>query len=165
MSMKPWAIEMARYSRWQNEILYGLCDDLTDAQRMEDRGIFFKSIHHTLDHMLMVEQVLLDHSQTGTSDNLFDVKAIMRPDYAALSAARVAFDAALEPLLCAQSDTWLEESVTFNWGKERTLPRYFFWAQMFNHGTHHRSQVTSELHHMGVDYGITDMPFNPHSQY
>lgn len=165
MTIKAWAVEMARYSRWQNETLYGLCDDLTDQQRTEGRGLFFTSIHHTLDHMLMVEQVLLDHSKTGTSENLFDVKTIARPDYAKLRAARVAFDAALEPFLKDQPEAWLEALVTFTWRKERTVPRHFFWAQMFNHGTHHRAQVTSELHRMGIDYGSTDMPFSPYSQY
>lgn len=165
MTIKAWGVEMARYSRWQNEKLYGLCADLTEDQRTEDRSLFFKSVHHTLDHTLMVEQILLDHSQTGTSDNIFDVNTIVRPDYADLTAARVAFDSALEPLINERPENWLEESITFNWGKERTVPRHFFWAQMFNHGTHHRSQVTSELHCMGIDYGSTDMPFNPHSQY
>lgn len=168
MTTKAWAIEMVRYARWQNETLYGLCEDLTEEQRTEDRGLFFKSIHHTLDHMLMVERVLLDHSKTGTSENLFDVSTIMQPDYGALKAARVGFDNALEPWLDQHPDGWLDDSVTFQWGQmanSRTVPRHFFWAQMFNHGTHHRAQVTSELHRMGIDYGSTDIPFNPYSQY
>jgi uncharacterized damage-inducible protein DinB len=36
---------------------------------------------------------------------------------------------------------------------------------MFNHETHHRSQVTSALTQMGIDYGNTDLPYNPLSQY
>ncbi|YAF94156.1 MAG: DinB family protein [Nodularia sp. CChRGM 3473] len=35
---------------------------------------------------------------------------------------------------------------------------------MFNHQTHHRSQITSELHKMGIDYGCTDLPYNPYNE-
>ena len=50
-------------------------------------------------------------------------------------------------------------------GRERTVPRQFYMMQMFNHGTHHRSQVTAALHRMGIAYGNTDLPYNPLSQY
>jgi len=32
---------------------------------------------------------------------------------------------------------------------------------MFNHQTHHWNQITTELHKIGIDYGVTDMPYNP----
>jgi len=49
--------------------------------------------------------------------------------------------------------------------RDRVHPRQFPLMQMFNHGTHHRSQVTSALHTMGIDYGSNDLPYNPLSQY
>jgi DHA1 family bicyclomycin/chloramphenicol resistance-like MFS transporter len=36
---------------------------------------------------------------------------------------------------------------------------------MFNHATHHRSQATTALWAMGIDYGCTDIPFRPDSPY
>ena len=41
------------------------------------------------------------------------------------------------------------------------IPRWVMVAQIFNHQTHHRSQVTTALHSMGVDYGSTDIPWRP----
>ena len=46
---------MARYSRWMNERLYECCARLTEEQRKEDVGAFFKSIHGTLNHLLLAD--------------------------------------------------------------------------------------------------------------
>jgi uncharacterized damage-inducible protein DinB len=40
--------------------------------------------------------------------------------------------------------------------------RGFQIAQLFNHQTHYRSQVTAALDAMGIDYGSTDMPRIPY---
>ena len=48
---------MASYNRWQNENLYGAAGTLTDAQRKEQRGAFFGSIHGTLNHLLWGDQM------------------------------------------------------------------------------------------------------------
>lgn len=50
---------MARYNRWMNERLYECCAQLSDAQRKEDVGAFFKSIHSTLNHLLLADRVWL----------------------------------------------------------------------------------------------------------
>ena len=62
---KAWALEMALYNKWQNEKLYGFCDALSDAVRTQDRGLYFGSIHRTLDHILMVDRVLWDFTLSG----------------------------------------------------------------------------------------------------
>jgi len=43
---------MATYNRWQNTSLYAASGTLTDAERKEERGAFFGSIHGTLNHLL-----------------------------------------------------------------------------------------------------------------
>ena len=43
---------MAAYNRWQNRALYGEADALSDAERKQQRGAFFGSIHGTLSHLL-----------------------------------------------------------------------------------------------------------------
>lgn len=44
---------MANYNEWMNQKLYALCADLPDTERQLDRGAFFKSIHGTLNHILI----------------------------------------------------------------------------------------------------------------
>jgi uncharacterized damage-inducible protein DinB len=53
------------------------------------------------------------------------------------------------------------------WLLEKANPGFRFTrasqlVQLFNHQTHHRSQATSELHKLGIDYGSTDLPYNPY---
>lgn len=167
-STKEWALEMALYSQWQNEKLFGICDGLSDAERKQDRGLFFGSIHRTLDHILMVDRVLWDFTLTGEPPRDWDANRKITDDYATLRAERAAFDALLLDKIRLQPKSWLDETVSYHHprlGRERSHPRQFTLMQLFNHGTHHRSQVTSALHQMGIDYGNTDLPYNPQSQY
>ncbi|HVH44506.1 MAG TPA: DinB family protein, partial [Labilithrix sp.] len=47
---------MARYNRWMNDKVYEVAEKLTDAERKEDRGAFFGSIHRTLNHLLLADR-------------------------------------------------------------------------------------------------------------
>jgi uncharacterized damage-inducible protein DinB len=168
MSTKEWALEMALYNKWQNEKLTEICDGLSEEARKQDRGLYFGSIHRTLDHILMVDRVLWDFTLTGQPPRDWDPNRKVTDDYPILREARTAFDAMVIDTLRLQPKTWLDEIVRYHHprlGRERSHPRQFPLMQMFNHGTHHRSQVTAALHPMGIDYGSTDMPANPLSQY
>jgi tRNA (Thr-GGU) A37 N-methylase/uncharacterized damage-inducible protein DinB len=162
-----YARDLALYNRWQNRGLYELCAKLGDEARRLDRGMFFGSIHDTLNHMLVVERVLLGIVRDATWGPL-DHRAIPYPDFAELRAERERFDEGLLALAAGNDEAWFGATLTFfsqRLGRDRTLPRALLLAQMYNHATHHRSQVTSELHKLGVDYGVTDMPFNPDLPY
>src|SRR4051812_46954433 len=165
---KDWALEMALYSKWQNEKLIGLCDGLGDAARCQDRGMFFGSIHATLDHILMVDRVLWAFASTGEPIRNFDPDTKLFDDYEALKRERLAFDDRIIEEIRAHPPDWLDRTISFHHprlGRQRTHPSQFPLMQMFNHGTHHRAQITAEMHRMGIDYGNTDLPYNPLSQY
>lgn len=53
------ARDMAAYNQWMNERLYAVCANLSDADRRKDRGVFFKSIHGTLNHLLLADRIWL----------------------------------------------------------------------------------------------------------
>ena len=57
------AIELFRvqadYNRWMNERLYAVCAGMSDAERRRDLGAFFRSIHGTLNHILLADCVWL----------------------------------------------------------------------------------------------------------
>lgn len=170
MSYKPVACEFARYNAWQNGQLLTICDTLDEAELTADRGMFFGGILQTLDHILLVDQTLLKFAQSGDMKILaaFDPAVRPSPNYAAYKSARHAADRNLLSAFNAAADAWFDDVLTFHstsLGRDRSVPRWFYLAQMFNHQTHHRSQVTSALHRMGIDYGITDLPYNPQSQY
>src|SRR5450759_373375 len=50
---------LARYNHWMNERLYALAAQMSDEERKLDRGAFFKSIHGTLNHILLGDRIWL----------------------------------------------------------------------------------------------------------
>jgi uncharacterized damage-inducible protein DinB len=50
---------MAGYNEWMNQQLYALCADLPDDERRRDLGALFKSIHGTLNHILIGDLIWL----------------------------------------------------------------------------------------------------------
>jgi uncharacterized damage-inducible protein DinB len=158
----PIAIEMTRYNKWQNDKLYALLGDLPPDELARDRGMFFGNVLATLDHMLMVEGHLLAYIH-GIEPKNFDANHRIETAFDPMRAARTALDARMMGICEAADPAWFDEVIVMPSG--RRLPRSFWWAQLFNHATHHRSQVTAELTHMGVDYGNTDMPYNPLTQF
>jgi len=50
---------LARYNRWMNEKIYAVASTLGDEERKRDRGAFFKSIHGTLNHLLVADRIWL----------------------------------------------------------------------------------------------------------
>ncbi|MEQ8268469.1 MAG: DinB family protein [Parvibaculum sp.] len=159
----PIAIEMSRYNQWQNEKLYGIVAALPAGEAARPRGMFFGDIVSTLDHILMVETHLFGYIQDGAMPTAFDPLRRIETEFENLRAARIGMDARIRLACESAAPSWFDEIIVMPSG--RRLPRSFWWAQMFNHGTHHRSQVTSALTHMGVDYGNTDMPYNPLTQF
>lgn len=159
--------EMARYNIWQNGVIYGLCDGLPEAERTRDRGMFFGSLHNTLDHIAAVDRFILDQVEHGAAA-AFQPGVVVHGDWAFLKRVRDALDQRIVVLAQRCDADWLEgafEVDSARFGRRRRIPRALYLMQMFNHQTHHRSQVTAELWKLGLDYGSTDIPFRPDSPY
>lgn len=156
---------LARYNRWMNEKLYEGCGRLTDEERKLDRGAFFKSIHATLNHLLLADHVWLGRlTGAALQDDWLGPHAIrtldqeLHADFTELRAARAQIDNELEAWAKALT---LEELAAdlryFRMGVVNECPFWFAAAQMFNHQTHHRGQVTVLLMQAGHDPGVTDL--------
>ena len=165
MHLRDYAVAMAAYNRWMNERLYAVCAELPDAERRRDRGAFFKSIHATLNHILLGDRWWMQRfagqplTPTGSPDQE------LYADFADLRAARRNADATLEAWAASLPDTLADEpfhfrSTTYN--AERELPTWAVVVHVFNHQTHHRGQVTTLLSQLGIDPGPTDFPWMPH---
>ncbi len=59
IDVASYAVTMARYNQWMNRKLYEAADTLSDAQRKADTGLFFQTIHGTLNHLLVADKVWL----------------------------------------------------------------------------------------------------------
>ncbi len=154
---------MARYTRWMNERLYALCAGMPDAERKRDRGAFFGSIHGTLNHLLWGDRMWLGRF-TGEPCTYPQFGTDMFADFDALARERAATDRDLLNWAGNVSAEWLAAALTYTSvvdRKARRLPAAIAAIHLFNHGTHHRGQVTTLLTQAGVDPGVTDLPWVP----
>jgi uncharacterized damage-inducible protein DinB len=160
---RQYSVLMAQYNLYMNEKLYAMCAELSDEERRRDRGAFFKSIHGTLNHLLWGDRAFLirllkwDLAIGKPSDVLFD-------DFAAMTSERKRFDAIMLDWANKLEDAALSQPIEFFsvvYQRKRRMPLYLMVVQMFNHQTHHRGQLTTLLSQLGLDPGVTDLPFIP----
>ncbi len=154
---------MADYNAWMNRNLYGLAAGLPDEERKRDLGAFFKSLHSTLNHILFADLVFLARF-TGSAMPEGDFGSELHHDFETLRAEREEVDARILNWIANLDRSGLAEPLTFTSmvdGVTRTLPTWVMVTQMFNHQTHHRGQATTLLKQLGVDPGITDIPWLP----
>jgi uncharacterized damage-inducible protein DinB len=150
---------MGRYNKWMNEKLYACCARLPDAQRKEDAGAFFKSIHGTLNHLLLADRVWMGRF-TGAP---FAVKSLAQELYAGFDELRTerartdeAIIAWVNGLREADLDGTLAYTSIVN-PAPRNEPMDVAVTHFFNHQTHHRGQLTTLLMQRGIDPGVTDL--------
>lgn len=163
MISPDYARTMARYNAELNRRIFGSALRLTDAQRRQDCGAFFRSIHGTLCHIYWADRMWLSRFGVGEAPRTpISASAAMIEDFDELWKKRQAFDKTLIEWAdgAAQSDfegdlTWYSGAA----GREMTKPRALCAMQIFNHQTHHRGQVHALITRFGEDTGATDLPF------
>lgn len=156
---RNWIVMMAQYSRWMNEKLYVHAATLTDEQRKEDRGAFFKSLHNTLDHIVWADTIWLGRF-TGQQPELPTAGSILYPDFDAQRVRRAELDEAVGVWAKDVSDEFLATPLTWTsriTGKSQTRAAGVAVTHFFNHQTHHRGQATTLLSQFGIDPGVTDL--------
>jgi len=154
---------MARYNRWMNERVYERCEKLPDAERKADRGAFFRSIHGTLNHLLLGDRLWLSRflSREFRVSTLADE---LYADFAELRRERAKTDAEILEWVETLDEGRLALPLKFRsmvGNRERSFPLWFAVQHFFNHQTHHRGQVTTLLMQAGVDPGVTDLLWLP----
>ena len=159
--MKPLdhARTMARYNRWMNRRLYECGAKLTDAQRKEDRRAFFKSIHGTLNHLLLADNIWMGRFE-GKPFAATSLAQELHADFAELRHGREAMDERILDWAGALTEETLAGELRYTSivnPAPRRLPMSLAVVHFFNHQTHHRGQVTTLLFQAGIDPGITDL--------
>lgn len=133
----------AGYNRWANERVYDAASGLSDADYRADRGAFFKSVHGTLNHLLVADRIWMRRF-TGQGEAPARLDAILYEDFADLRAARRAEDERIMRYANALTDIDLA-----GWFGYRTITNPVDMEQQlapaldhfFNHQTHHRGQA------------------------
>jgi uncharacterized damage-inducible protein DinB len=152
---------MATYNQWQNDSLLAAADRLSEAERREDHGAFFKSIHATLNHILWADHMWMSRVSDAPKPAAGIAGSIaFVDDWDALKAERAAFDTRIVAFASTLDEAWLAGDLEFfsaAFGKQMVKPRSLALVHMFNHQTHHRGQVHAMLTGAGERPGDTDL--------
>ena len=144
-------VTFAGYNAWANGRLYAAAAGLPDADYRADRGAFFKSVHGTLNHILVGDRIWMQRF-TGEGPLPRALDEILFDDLAALRTARDAQDKRISSWIAGLTPAALDGS--FHYLRAADGRRY---AQQlgpaldhfFNHQTHHRGQVHALLTGLG----------------
>ena len=142
---------LARYNVWATGRLLDAVAELPEADYRRDAGLFFKSIHGTLNHLLVGEHLLwFRRFAEGVSPSVA-LDAEVEPGREALAARLREGAARWAPLIAAWPAERFDGVLAYTTmrGTPATLPFAATLAHVFNHGTHHRGQVTAALTALG----------------
>ncbi|HEY3047423.1 MAG TPA: DinB family protein [Polaromonas sp.] len=166
---------LAEYNRWINQRLYEACEALSDEERKRERGAFFGSIHRTLNHLIVGDQIWLRRfvqCGQGNGITLMSLNAsvldlpdgsrldtVLFDDWQALRSKREQLDAAIESWVVEMPDGYPQFTMRYSNSKgvQRAHPAWQAMTHFFNHQTHHRGQVSTLLMQAGIDVGVTDL--------
>jgi uncharacterized damage-inducible protein DinB len=151
---------MSGWHVWAFEQLYAVVDLVDEAKYRQDMGLFFKSVHGTLNHMLLVEHVW----RGRLIGELFSAKSLadeIEPDRTRLRDRLLAHAALWRTAVDAMSDEDFAGDLSYRSlkGDPYTLPRASVIHTLFTHGAHHRGQITTALTQWGHEAPVMDFPY------
>jgi uncharacterized damage-inducible protein DinB len=156
---------LARYNRWMNAKLYAVASTLSDEERKRDRGAFFRSLHGTLNHLLLADRVWMGrftgvdlHGDWLGPGGIRSLDQELYADFEALRQERTKTDEEIEAWAGSLTPEKLFAPLRYT-RKGTTYDHPLWWslAHLFNHQTHHRGQVSTLLMQAGHDPGVTDL--------
>jgi uncharacterized damage-inducible protein DinB len=137
----------ARYNAWANSRLYDAAARLSSEQYRADRGAFFRSVHGTLNHLLVTDRIWMQRfTGEGEAPNRLD--AILFETFDDLRAAREAEDRRIIGFVDRLDDFRIAGTIKY---RRVSSPEQFeqqlapALAHWFNHQTHHRGQLHALL--------------------
>jgi uncharacterized damage-inducible protein DinB len=151
----------ARYHVWATHRLLDAVSRVSDHDYRRDVGLFFKSIHGTLNHLLVAEHLLwYPRFAKGTSPVLA-LNSEIEPDRERLAQALKGGSANWTPLIASWSAERFDGQLDYRTSKGATLSLPFSatLSHVFNHATHHRGQITAALTAMGQPCPELDMVY------
>lgn len=149
---------LARYNTLANRRLYDACAELNDIERKRLRPAFFKSIHGTLNHIIVGDRIWLARFE-GKEVPSTGLDAILYQDFNQLVAARSLEDNRIETFATELDEEFLARTIQYvnNQGILQIDPVSLLLAHFFNHQTHHRGQIHDMLTQTSVASPVLDM--------
>lgn len=157
--MKAYFAMMAAYNAWCNERIYAVAAQLSEEDYKADRGAFFKSVHGTLNHILVADRIWMKRF-TGHGEVAGCLDAILFENLPDLHQARRREDERIVAYVENLSEDEIAGRLRY---RTLTNPADFdqplvpVLAHFFNHQTHHRGQVHCLFTGFGLDAPSLDL--------
>jgi uncharacterized damage-inducible protein DinB len=134
--------QLAAYNRWANARLYAAAFDLPDEAYRRPVGVFFGSLHGTLNHLLLTDRIWL-RRLTSEGPSPVRLDEIVHEDLGDLFAARVDEDERLDRVIAGYSEADLQLPHRYNTtsGQPQQQRLSDILLHLFNHHAHHRGQA------------------------
>eukprot|EP00743_Colponemidia_sp_Colp-15_P005333 GILK01005735.1.p1 GENE.GILK01005735.1~~GILK01005735.1.p1 ORF type:complete len:182 (+),score=12.99 GILK01005735.1:46-591(+) len=155
MSMLAHLKSMARYNLWAHQLVLRHVKTLPEEIYKADSGLYFRSIHGTLVHITAGERVWHARLTTGDESGLeylwvdgtpADWESLY-PSLDEVSAKLIESAQMFIDYVDTLDDSQLDQSFEYcdTKGTAYSNQRSASLAHLFNHGTHHRGQVSAAL--------------------
>jgi uncharacterized damage-inducible protein DinB len=134
--------QLAAYNRWANARLYAAALAPSEQAYRLHIGVFFGSLHGTLNHLLLTDRLWLKRL-TGEGDHPNHLDAILYEDRAELTRARIAEDDRLIAVVEKYDEKALASLHSYKTtsGMPQSQILSEILLHLFNHQTHYRGQA------------------------
>jgi uncharacterized damage-inducible protein DinB len=146
MTMQNTFNQLANYNRWANARLYQAALALPEPLYRRNAGVFFHSLHGTLNHLLLTDRLWLTRL-TGEGKQPKRLDEILYDNVVDLARARSAEDDRIIGLVGGYGEGALGRTHAYatTSGTPQQQPLADILLHVFNHQTHHRGQAHSCL--------------------
>lgn len=144
--MKSRFEQLAAYNKWANARIYEAALALDETDYRRDVGAFFKSLHGTLNHILVADRIWMKRL-TGEGEHPNQLHSIIHEDRKALALARADEDDRIIRFVSSLDEAAIAGTLKYatTSGKAFEQPRADVLSHFFNHQTHHRGQAHTAL--------------------
>lgn len=160
MKQHGYFMALAGYHVWAHDRMLKAVEPMADADYHADQGLFFRSVHRTLNHLLLVDRLWQGRltgrpfAITGLDQELVDERAALAREMREAAAMLGHLVEGLDDVRLEAPSAYLDTE-----GKRREYPLCLQLAHAFNHATHHRGQVTAVITRLGLESPVLDLPY------
>lgn len=149
-SWKSYFVVLSDYQQWANDRLFAALGGIDRAALQSPQGLFFDTIHHTVDHLMLVNRLWLARLRGESLE--VDFRQLTYPDWDQLIEATQRQAEELTLWLESCPEIWFDGQLDYlsSNGEVRSMWMRDALTHMMNHQTHHRGQISAVITRLGA---------------
>jgi uncharacterized damage-inducible protein DinB len=160
--MKNHFAMLACYNVWATRKLYEHVEAMPETDYRGDCGLFFRSIHGTLNHLLVGGDLIwYPRFAQGMSPQNVKLSDEVEPDRSVLKARLLQNGERWRTLVETIPENRFQGQIDYTTmrGTRAILPFAATLTHVFNHGTHHRGQISAAITARGYECPELDLVY------